>query len=142
MEREREIVRILWVSRHKPLNAQVKELKRLFGDIELIIYEGTVVSAQSVIDEAKRHNAKVIVPVLPLSVIARLVELAKKEDIIVLFARMEAIATTKNFEEAERLVKEAEDRRNITTYADNTIRVFEFKQFEKILRVELVTEPL
>jgi hypothetical protein len=55
---------------------------------------------------------------------------------------MEAISTTKSLEEAERLVKEAEDKRNMTTYSDGTIRVFEFKQFEKILRVELVTEHL
>jgi len=142
MEREREMVRVLWVSRHKPLRAQLRELRRLFGDIELIIHESTVPNAEHVISEAKRHNAKVIVPVLPLSIIARLVEIARKEDIVVLFAKMEAIATTKRMEEAEKILKEAEDRRNITTYADNTIRVFEFKQFEKILKVELVTEPL
>jgi hypothetical protein len=141
MERE-EVVKVLWVSRHRPLLAQLRELRRIFKNVELIVYEGTVPSAEHVISEAKRHNAKVIVPVLPLSIIARLVELAKKEDIIVLFARMEAIATTKSIDEAEKIVKEAEDKRNMTTYSDGTIRVFEFKQFEKILRVELVTEHL
>jgi Protein of unknown function, DUF488. len=42
---------------------------------------------------------------------------------------------------ARKIVAENPSRRSMTTYADGTVRVFEFVQFEKLIRVELVTEP-
>ena len=134
-------VTVLWVSRHKPLASQIMELKRKLGRIRVLQITGVVPNAESVMEIALQHNAKVIVPVLPLSFIARLVELGKKHGITVLFARMEAIAQVNSIEEASAIVAEAPDKRTFTTYADGTVKVHEFVRFEVIKEVKLVTEP-
>ncbi|MEM4563577.1 MAG: hypothetical protein QXI55_06610, partial [Thermofilum sp.] len=131
---------VLWVSRHKPLPAQLRALEEKLGEIDVVQIEH-VPTADYVIDLARRLGAKVIVPVLPLSFIARLVEEAGRHGYTVLMARMEAVATTRSVDEARRLLYEAPERRSIATYADGTIRVFEFVRFERIKKVEVVTEP-
>ncbi|MEM4455519.1 MAG: hypothetical protein QXT28_12450 [Thermofilaceae archaeon] len=131
---------VLWVSRHKPLPAQLRALREKLGEIDVVQIEH-VPHADYVIDLARRLGAKVIVPVLPLSIIARLVEEAGKRGYVVLLAKMNAILTTRDFDEAKKLVLEAPEKRTITTYADGTIRVFEFERFERIVKVEVVTEP-
>jgi hypothetical protein len=55
---------------------------------------------------------------------------------------MNNIATTKNIEEAQRLVAEKPEARTLASYADGTVRVFEFEHFERLVEVKLVTEPL
>jgi hypothetical protein len=133
---------VLWVSRHPPLQAQISELEKRLGGIVVYQVSGVIPNAEVVVDIAKKYNANVIVPVLPLSMIARLAELSKQNGFIVLIAKMNSIATTKDPAEAQRLVQEASDRRILGTYADGVIRVFEFERFEKLVEVKLVTEPL
>ena len=130
---------VLWVSRHPPLHSQIKELERKLSSIVIYQMSGLIPNAEVVAEEAVKLNARVVVPVLPLSMIARLSELAKT--FTVLLARMENIASVKDFEEAKRLVSESPGLRTLATYADGTVRVFEFKRFERLLRIELVTEP-
>ncbi|MEM2474727.1 MAG: hypothetical protein QW407_02280 [Thermofilaceae archaeon] len=137
---ERGATVVLWVSRHKPLPAQLRALEEKLGEIDVVQIEH-VPHADYVIDLARRLGAKVIVPVLPLSFIARLVEEAGKRGYVVLFAKMNAILTTRDFEEAKKLVLEAPEKRTITTYADGTLRVFEFERFERVVKVEVVTGP-
>jgi hypothetical protein len=79
---------------------------------------------------------------LPLSMIARLAEIQKKEGFTLLFAKMNAIASVKSLEEAKRIAMEAPEKRTITTYSDGVVRVFEFERFERIIEVKLVTEAL
>ena len=55
---------------------------------------------------------------------------------------MECILTTKDRAEAEAKVREAPDRRNVATYADGTVRVFEFKTFRKVKAIKLELEEL
>jgi 16S rRNA U1498 N3-methylase RsmE len=136
-------MRVLWVSRHYPLPAQIRELQRIYGaDVEIVQMQGNIPNAEVIVQKAKEVGAKVIVPVLPLSMIARLAEVQKKEGFILLFAKMNAIASVKNPEEAKRIVMEAPEKRTITTYSDGVARVFEFERFEKIIEVKLVTEAL
>ncbi len=132
---------VLWVSRHPPLPSQITALEQKLSAIIIIQVSGVVPNAEFVIDVARQYNAKIIVPVLPLSFIARLTELAPRYGITLLFAKMNAIMTTRNVSEAQRLVAEAPDRRTLATYADGTVRVFEFERFEKIRRVVIETEP-
>jgi hypothetical protein len=133
---------VLWVSRHPPLQAQIRELESRFGGVAVYQMSGVIPNAEVVAETAKKINANVIVPVLPLSMIARLAELSKQNKFTVLIAKMNNIATTKSVEEAQRLVAERPEARTIATYADGVVRVFEFERFEKLVEVKLVTEPL
>ena len=133
---------VLWVSRHMPLPAQILELERKFNSVIVYQMKGTIPSAEVVVEAAKKLGASIIVPVLPLSMIARLAELSKQNGFTVVIAKMNSITTTKSAEEAVRLVQEAPERRTLATYADGTIRVYEFERFEKLVEVKLVTEPL
>lgn len=133
---------VLWVSRHNVLPAQLDQLMQKLGsNIVVVQYLKPVPNAEFVIKLAEALGAKYIVPVLPLSFIARLVEQGKVKGITILFARMEVVAQVNSMEEARRLVDENPLARTISTYADGTIKVHEFKGFEVIKEVKLVTEP-
>ncbi|RLE62484.1 MAG: hypothetical protein DRJ47_10585, partial [Thermoprotei archaeon] len=122
------------------LPSQIKALEGKLGAIVIYQLSGVVPNAEFVVEKAKELGAKYIVPVLPLSFIARLVEAGRKNGFVILFARMEAIAQT-DPDTAKRLVNEAPDRRTMTTYADGTVKVHEFKGFEKVVKVQIITEP-
>lgn len=132
---------VLWVSRHSPLKAQIQQLKTKLGAVRIVQVRGIVPNAETVIEIAKQYGASIIVPVLPLSMIARLVELGRKQNLTILFARMEAIAQVRSIEEAQRLVAEKPEARTFTTYADGSVKVHEFRGFEVIKAVQIVTEP-
>ena len=82
-------VNVLWVSRHPPIYAQLIGLEANLGCINVFQLAGTIPSAEFVLEKAKEINAEVIVPVLPLSFIARLSELCRRENITLLWAEME-----------------------------------------------------
>ena len=138
--RERTVV--LWVSRHPPLRAQVDELERRLGPVAVIQVSGVIPSAEYVVQKAEELRAKYVVPVLPLSFVARLSELAKARAFTVLLAKMREVAVVKGEEEARLVVAERPDRRTAAVHADGTVKVFEFERFEKLVEVRLVTEPL
>jgi len=139
MEMERK-EKVLWVSRHEPLPAQIEELRRKLGDVEIVRINRSISGVEEVVEIARKEGARFIVPVLPLSMIARLAEY-QKDGFTVLFARMTAVATTRDMEEAKRIVAEKPKWRNTASYADGVVRVFEFQGFERLVRVELITEP-
>ncbi|RLF98636.1 hypothetical protein DRN58_06555 [Thermococci archaeon] len=79
-------MKIAWVSRHDPLPAQVKELKRLFGENVVIVqYKRTFRDAKEIIEELKKFDLKIAVVVAPLSMIAHLI---KEKSILWLWADM------------------------------------------------------
>lgn len=80
---------VLWVSRHPPIYVQRVELENKLGCINLFQLSGTVPNAEFVMEKAREINAEVIVPVLPLSFVARLSELCRKEGVTLLWAEME-----------------------------------------------------
>ena len=122
------------------MESQIKALEEKLGGVEIWQLTGIVPSAEFVAEKAIELGAKIVVPVLPLSFIARLVELARKYGFVVLFAKMEEIHRGSR-EEAERLVREAPEKRTAVEYSGGVWRVWEFKQFEKMVRIEIVTEP-
>ena len=83
--------RVLWVSRHPPLPKQIEALESKLGEIDIIQLKGVIPNAEYVINEANRYGAKYIVPVLPLSFIARLCDLARKNSITVLWSQMKLL---------------------------------------------------
>jgi hypothetical protein len=133
---------VLWVSKHSPLRAQLSVLEERFGGVVVYQLSGLIPGAESVVEYAGRIGAGVVVPVLPLSMIARLAELGRHLGFTVLITRMNCIAVTRDMENARRLVNEAPDKRTLAVHADGSIRVLEFEKFEKLVEVKLVTEPL
>jgi len=83
-------VRIAWVSRHVPIPAQVRELKRIFGDISIVQISRVFTDAEEVYREVKKRNCTHAVVVLPLSIISLLL---KHEDIVWIYAEMKALHT-------------------------------------------------
>lgn len=79
---------VAWVSRHKPLPAQVESLKRVLGEVRVVQVARTFRSAQEVLREIKRTGAQYAVVVLPLSMISQLLPLAKREGVTLLWAEM------------------------------------------------------
>jgi len=134
---------VLWASRHPPLKAQIAELERRFGAVTIYQMSGVIPNAESVADVASKVNASIIVPILPLSMLARLVELRRQSNnFTILSARMNCIATTKDVAEAQKIIDEAPSKRSLATHADGLVRVYEFERFEKLVEIKLVTEPL
>jgi len=71
--------KILWLSRHKPLVSQIKELKRIFGnDMILLIDNRAFSSAEEIKQRMQEFKVDDIVVVAPLSVIQRLTQLGIK----------------------------------------------------------------
>ncbi|MEM3943755.1 MAG: hypothetical protein QXJ59_06695 [Thermofilaceae archaeon] len=132
-------VKILWVSRHPPLPAQILELKRKFGDVEVVHFSGRVPDADFVVHLAEEVGAQIVVPVLPLSIIAAILNSSK--NLVILYAQMREVHKGPRGE-CERAAREKPDRRVVVEYAGGVCRVFEFVRFERVKAVKLETEPL
>ena len=128
------VTTVLWVSRHDPLLWQVAELRRLLGPVKVIQLSGRIPSAEYIAEKAREHGAKVVVPVLPLSMIARLVELAR--DFEVWWAEMEQVAQGKG--EPPRY---DEYRETILTSPEGW-KVMRFVRFHRVKAVRIESEPL
>lgn len=113
--------RILWVSKHPPLYKQVEELKRIYGDVEIVQYAGFVKDARHVLDLKEKCKADEVVTVLPLSMIMRIIDLGIKP----LWAEMEQInGEDYDFEDP------------------GSGRRYRFKRFVRIVRFEMVKEEV
>jgi len=136
---------VLWVSRHKPLKAQLEELEKKLGKYRLEVLSGPIPNSEFVIKKVEELHACVVIPVLPLSFIARIVESARQRGFTVLYAKMQLVfeavkSDSEAVKHAWKLVREQPDRRTAVDYVDR-FRVFEFVGFEKIIDVKVVTEP-
>lgn len=134
-------VTVLWLSRHPPLRDQVELLHAYYGPVRIVQYSGVVKGGSEVVEIAERHGAKVVVAVLPLHLLAQALQAAARKGITILIARMRPINVSSE-EEARRLVEEAPGRRNMSKFADGTVRVYEFEGYEKVKRITVETEPL
>jgi len=135
---------VLWVSRHEPLGAQVEALKQKLGNVNIVQISGTIPNAEYVVELAKGAKAKYVIPVLPLSFIARLVELSKQNGFVVLWAEMEQV---------KQMLREPEPHKDFDPYCETvttavgidgsrTYKVMRFKQFHVIKAVKLELQPL
>ena len=79
---------VAWVSRHRPLPAQVFYLGERLHSVRMVCIDKTFRDANEVMEEVRKVGAKYAVVVLPLSMIAQLVPLAKKEGITLLWSQM------------------------------------------------------
>lgn len=68
--------RILWMSRHEPLDSQIAELKRLFGSDVVVEQESRPFnSAEDIVRRYRQGKYDDMIVVAPLSVVAKLVDL-------------------------------------------------------------------
>ena len=132
---------MLWVSRHEPLRAELERLRQYIGEYVLIGRTGFVPSAEWLIEEAERVGASYIWPVLPLTIIARLVELAQKRGIKVLWSRMEQICRC-DCETANEIASENPDEIAVAKYRDGTCAAWRFIDVEEVVGIQIVTKPL
>jgi hypothetical protein len=140
-----EEVRVLWVSRHDPLPAQLEALRRKLGRVLVIVHRRAVPNAEHVVKMVKETGARFLVAVLPLTMIARLAELAPENGFTLLYSRMRVVADAEKsdrdaLQKVFELYREKPDARTIVEYPDR-LRLLEFERFEVLKRVEVVTEP-
>ncbi|HVZ11874.1 MAG TPA: hypothetical protein VG965_02485 [Patescibacteria group bacterium] len=111
-------MKILRLTRHKVTEAQINELHRIYGDIEIIQISENVPTAARIQELIAEHSADVLEAVLPLTLIA---DYFKPGGITV------------------PLIRAVMDR-HVATGEDRT--TFTFSHYERILKVEVHTERL
>jgi len=131
---------ILWVSRHPPLPSQIRFLEKKFEDPKIIQVSGRIPNAEYVAETAQNFNAKVIIPVLPLSFIARLVELSRKFGFEVWWAEMEQVGIVSYQPEPHKDYNPETDA-FIKGY-EGTYKIMRFKKFHRIKEIKMVMEEV
>jgi hypothetical protein len=115
--------KILWLSRHKPLPAQIAELERIFGHITVITDPKPFSSAEEIVARFRTGGYDEMVVVAPLSVIARLTEMGIKP----LWAEMRQIPSPG-----------LDPSREVEANG----RWYRFERFRRISRVQIVFEDV
>jgi len=129
-------VKVAWVSRHEPLPSQIEELERKLGEnVEIVQISKTFRDVREVYYDIKSAGAQYAVVVLPLSMIAAL---AQYRDIVWLWAEMEPLHQNCKGE----LCPEYNPDSDVILESVGVVRHLRFKEFRKILKIEMVTEPL
>ena len=114
--------KIVWFSRHEPVQKQIDELKRLFGpDVEVVQDPDPFSSADDVVRRFRRLGGDEMVIVAPMSVIDQIT----RRGIRPLFAEMV-------------LVNGDEDEYDVIANG----RKYRFDRFVRIMRIEIVKEEL
>jgi len=134
--------KVLWISRHEPLQVQKEELARRLGDFELIIHKEPIATAEKAVELAKSVKADYIVPVLPMTFTMHLVAAAKRENFVVLRAEMETIHNCKQTPCPE-FIEETDTimiSKDLTTL-DMIRRHFRFREFVILKDIKIITEP-
>src|SRR3990167_9878459 len=86
--------RILWLSQHRPLSRQIAELRRIFGEVEVLQDVNPFSSAEDIVQRVRDGGYDETVVVAPLSVIAKLCELGLRP----LWAEMEQMQNRRDAE--------------------------------------------
>jgi hypothetical protein len=136
----REKKRILWVSRHEPIQAELDELKRLLGDYMLIQYTSMVEIRENeeesdLIRQIKSFKPHIVIPVLPLSVIKLLVDLKDRYGYEVWEATFETVRISES------------DEHNVydevaVKLQSGKWKIMKFTGFSRIKKVEIEKEPI
>jgi len=132
-------IRVLWISRHKPLKAQLDALKECLGKFILIQYKSPLPTAQHALSLIEKEQADVVVAVLPLSFMMHLAgELARRE-IVLLRADMEVIH---NCEEVPcpDFIGATDTIMESISEGEKIYRHFRFRGFKRLKEVRLIEE--
>ncbi len=118
-------MRILWLSRHVPQSAQIAELEQAFGHVEIVQQSVTLDNnprkgAAQVLDMMRQAETPELVGVMPVAHLAALTRQGVKP----IRAVMSRTPTGRTLDNGEVEYK------------------FEHQRFERITKVEIVSEPL
>jgi hypothetical protein len=115
--------KILWLSRHRPLPAQIAELERIFGHVTVTMDPQPFSSAEEIMARFRAGGYDEMVVVAPLSVIARLIEMGIKP----LWAEMKQIPSPSPDPSRE---------------VEANGRWYRFERFRRIAKVQIVFDDL
>lgn len=114
--------RVLWLSRHEPLEAQKDALKALAGeDVEVIFDPRTFGGVEDILERIREHKPDDVVIVAPLFLIAKLAERGVQP----LWAEMVAVEQTDVTPDQYRMVQVAG-------------RLYEFRRFRRLKEVRVI----
>jgi len=138
--------RVLWISRHDPIEAEKQEIRRLLGeDCLLYCYQGRAEIREEegekseLMELIKKFKPDVIIPVLPLSVIKLLVDLKEKYG----YEVWEATFETVGIKEKEEYDPEKEVAVKLFSGKWKVMRFVGFSRIKSItIEKELIKEPL
>lgn len=137
------VKKVLWVSRHRPLNAELRFIKEKLGDYELKIWDKKVPSAEWLINHLIiPEKIDIVIPVLPLSIIARLSELSERYGYEIWFAEMELLHNDKVFPCEEYNADTDTVVDGIDIDGNRIYRHYRFKTFKRILRIGFDLEDI
>ena len=128
---------VAWVSRHPPLRAQLADLHAKFKVQKIEHISKTFKDANEVCQEIRAVNAKVAVVVLPLSMIARLLETCK--DVTFLWAEMQGLHEC-NINECKEFQPDTDVW--LPLHGSDKGRHMRFIRFNKIKAIKMELEPL
>ena len=138
---------VIWVSRHDILPAQYRVLREKLGNIAIYFIRGRVPSVEQLVKDIEDILAKngltgkpvYIVPVLPMTMIAKLLDLAKRRGWTVLMAEME---NTKVMNEEPVKGRDYNpEYETVVPSREGIYRIMRFKRFSRIKAIKLETEP-
>jgi hypothetical protein len=137
--------KVLWISRHRPIPAEEKELSRLLKDYRLYTYTEKVEIREEneetspFMEFIKKLKPDIIIPVVPLSVTKLLVDLSSKYHYEVWEATFEPVKISNSPEHDE-------EKEVAVQIGTGKYRIYRFKGFSRIkkfvIEKELITEPL
>jgi len=127
---------VAWVSRHPPLPVQIDALKSKLGDVEIVQISRTFTDVNEIVGEVRRVGAKHAVVVLPLSMIARLLEVCR--DVVWLQAEM--VPVHEHSCEGENC-SDFNPKTDVVLSSPNFTRHLRFNGFKVIKKIEMITEP-
>jgi len=136
----KDVLVIAWVSRHSPLPSQISALKLKLGKVKIVHVLRTFKNAEDVLSDIKATGAKYAVVVLPLSMIAELLPLAKRERIILLWAEMKGLHECLGPEECDEF--NADTDVWLPLYGGPKGRHMRFIEFKIIKAIRMELEPL
>lgn len=110
---------ILRLTRHPADEVQIHALRRVFGDdCKIVEVSETVPNAERVKELVREHDATVLEAVLPIPLLQAVLNPCNGVDVPVIRAVM------------ERELRDGEEA------------IFRFKQYERVLRIEIVSKPI
>ena len=145
---------IAWVSRHDPLPAQVKALQEKLGDIKIVHINNTYTNYRNVIDAVKALKAMHAIVVLPLSMIAFILDSKEAQGTTWLRAEMQSAHEGRCIDHYKEI---SNDRHNSVVQVQHqcgmfnpdtdvlmpgeTTRHLRFRKFMVLKSIDLITEP-